>query len=136
MPSSVVWHSTAGQEVGPVAHACSFVSSRCSAELGDISTLPSCAGTQRVMEEHCSQRYSRTKQAPNIPQQPCKTHKGLQGVRVPPSTSLNSSLVWAVTVREDGLQGAGPILPLSKGCICLGVGVQDPTFPVMPVKDP
>lgn len=26
MPSSAVWHSTAGQEVGPVAHACSFVS--------------------------------------------------------------------------------------------------------------
>lgn len=84
------------------------------------------------MEERCSQRYSRTKQAPDIPQQPCKTHKGLQGVRVPPSTSLSSSLVWAVTAREDGLQGAGPILPLSKG----RMGAWDPALPGMPVKDP
>lgn len=70
------------------------------------------------------------------PQYPTAAMQNTQGVHVPPSTSLSSSLVWAVTAREGGLQCAGPILPLSKGCICLGVGAQDPAFPGMPVKDP
>lgn len=66
------------------------------------------------------------------PQYPTAAMQNTQGVHVPPSTSLSSSLVWAVTAREGGLQCAGPILPLSKG----RMGAWDPALPGMPVKDP